>query len=91
MSNDRADLEMSPQEFRGILVSLGLGQRAFGEWLGHSGQTDAHWTRVAVPASVATLARLLRARPQLLSVIAELNGKPVPFVGTRGWKAIPAA
>lgn len=64
---------MKPDELRQALRDLGLTQEGFAEMLGHGGRTGQYWASKGVPASVATMVRLLQKRPELIDVVRTIK------------------
>lgn len=63
---------MTPKELRAILSEIGLSRGAFGLWLGATRRSGEKWTDDAtkrVPGPVATIAWLLKERPELGQII----------------------
>jgi DNA-binding transcriptional regulator YiaG len=65
---------MTPKELQRILAQLGISRGKFGELLGATRRSGENWTdpdRSDVPGPVATIARLLEKRPELVHLIRE--------------------
>ncbi len=68
---------MKPAELRGILADLKMSRGGFGILLGASRRSGEMWTddeTKKVPGPVATVARLLQARPELLTLLKAMRG-----------------
>lgn len=63
---------MTPEELKATLRELGLSQVEFSRLLGHGARTGQYWANESVPPSVATLARLLRRKPELVDDVREI-------------------
>jgi hypothetical protein len=76
---------MSPKRLVEILDRLGLSRGGFGLLLGASRRSGENWTDPGgkVPPPVATVAELLDRRPEVLTVLREIN-PDVPPVRKRG-------
>lgn len=69
---------MTPSELRHIIDDLGLSRGGFGLLLGATRRSGENWTdpdTKAVPGPVATMAELLRQRPELVAVVRAI-GRP---------------
>lgn len=66
--------EMKPDELRDALEGFGFAQQRFAEALGYSARAGQRWAtgESRVPGSVAVILRLLLARPELVTVLAEI-------------------
>ena len=71
-------LMMTPAEFKQALRTLDLTQEDFGALVGSARRTAVYWAASSVPGPVATLVRLLLARPELVGVLREMAGVPQP-------------
>lgn len=63
---------MTPKQLRSILEDLGISRGGFGLMLGATRRSGENWTddsSKAVPGPVATIARLLSERPELVQLI----------------------
>lgn len=69
---------MSQSEYRAALDRLGFTQHGFARLAGVIPRTAEKWAlgETRVPGSVALILRLLLARPELLSVVAEMPPSP---------------
>ena len=63
---------MKPEEYRQALRDLDLTQEGFADLLGHAARTGQYWAAVSVPASVASMVRLLKRRPELIDVLTDI-------------------
>lgn len=66
---------MTPKRLVEILDRLGLSRGGFALLLGASRRSGENWTDPAakVPPPVATMAELLDRRPEVLTVLREIN------------------
>jgi hypothetical protein len=69
---------MPPDEFRAAMEPFGYAQEGFAIALGYSGRAGQRWAtgEAKVPGAVAVVLRLLQARPELASVLAEIAPMP---------------
>jgi hypothetical protein len=69
---------MTPQRLGAILDRLGLSRGGFALLLRSTRKSGENWTAegAKVPGPVATVAELLDRRPEVLTVLQEIN--PVP-------------
>jgi len=68
---------MTPGNLKVLLQQLDLGQAEFALLLGASPRSGQYWTSRVVPPIVATIAELLKRRPELLQdvrAIADARG-----------------
>jgi hypothetical protein len=63
---------MKPEEYRLAIKALGYTQEGFAVLLGSKPRTGQYWATVAVPGPVATVVRLLQARPEMRAVLEAL-------------------
>lgn len=69
---------MTPIELQQILDRLGVSRGRFGLILGATRRSGENWTdaeRGAVPGPIATIARLLDMRPELLPIVESINAR----------------
>jgi DNA-binding transcriptional regulator YiaG len=64
---------MEPEEYRAAIKALGYSQEGFAVLIGSKPRTGQYWASESVPAPVATLVRLLQARPEMLAVLEKLK------------------
>lgn len=66
---------MTPQRLVSILDKLGLSRGGFALLLGATRKSGENWTadKAKVPPPVATMAELLDRRPEVLTVLQEIN------------------
>lgn len=66
---------MKPKELVAILDGLGISRGGFGLMLGATRRSGENWTDPdkKVPGPVATMARLLQMRPELVQLLREIN------------------
>lgn len=68
---------MKPKELVAILDGLGISRGGFGLMLGATRRSGENWTdpekTKKVPGPVATMARLLQMRPELVQLLREIN------------------
>lgn len=65
---------MTPKELQSIINELGVSRGKFGLLLGATRRSGENWTdpgTKSVPGPVATIARLLKKRPELLKVLED--------------------
>lgn len=69
---------LTADEFRAALASFGFTQQGFAAALGYSGKTGQRWAAgdTVIPGAVAVIVRLLLARPEQVSVLAEIAPMP---------------
>ena len=63
---------MTPKELQQIIDELGVSRGKFGVMLGATRRSGENWTdpnTKSVPGPVATLARLLKDRPELVQLL----------------------
>jgi DNA-binding transcriptional regulator YiaG len=63
---------MTPKQLRSILSDLGISRGGFGLMLGATRRSGENWTddkNKEVPGPVATLAQLLKDRPELVQLL----------------------
>lgn len=68
---------MSPKELQSILDRLKISRGGFGLLLQSTRRSGENWTdpsRKDVPGPVATIARLLDKRPEMVQIVRELAG-----------------
>lgn len=72
---------MTPKRLQEIIDRLGLSRGGFALTLGSTRKSGENWTEPGrkVPPPVATIAELLDRRPELVSLLREIN----PDVPTR--------
>lgn len=68
---------MTPSEFNAAIKRLGYTQEGFAEAVGAGKRTGQRWATESVPPVVATLVRILVARPELRGVLDGLRDAPV--------------
>ncbi len=64
---------MESEEYRAAIKALGYTQEGFAKLLGAGPRTGQYWAKVSVPPPVATLVRLLQARPEMRAVLEEVG------------------
>lgn len=68
---------MTPKELQRIIDQLGISRGRFGLLLGATRRSGENWTDEdagkSVPGPVATMAELLRQRPELVAVIEQIG------------------
>lgn len=68
---------MKPDELRAILKELGISRGGFGLLLGATRRSGENWTdpekTTEVPGPVATIAWLLKKRPELVQLLKQRN------------------
>ena len=69
---------MTAEELRAALARFGFTQEGLAVALGYSARQGQRWASndAGVPGAVAVIMRLLMARPELLSVLAEIAPMP---------------
>lgn len=63
---------MTPKQLRSILSELGISRGGFGLLLGATRRSGENWTddeSKKVPGPVATMAQLLKERPELIHLL----------------------
>ena len=63
---------MTPKQLRSILSELGISRGGFGLLLGATRRSGENWTddkSKGVPGPVATIAQLLKERPELVQLL----------------------
>jgi hypothetical protein len=63
---------MTPKQLRSILSDLGISRGGFGLLLGATRRSGENWTddeSKKVPGPVATMAQLLKERPELVQLL----------------------
>jgi len=69
---------MTPDQLRAILDELGISRGGFGLLLGATRRSGENWTddnTREVPGPVATIAWLLKERPELVPLLKSHRGK----------------
>jgi len=69
---------MTPRQLRAILDELGISRGGFGLLLGATRRSGENWTDDSmkeVPGPVATVAWLLKERPDLMQLLKRRRGK----------------
>lgn len=71
--------EMTRDEYRAGLDSLGVTQEDFGRMVGATPRSGQRWAlgESRIPGAVAILLRLMVARPELKPVIEDFGAPPV--------------
>jgi hypothetical protein len=66
---------MTPKQLRTILDELGISRGGFGLMLGATRRSGENWTdpdkTKKVPGPIATIAQLLKERPELIHLLRE--------------------
>jgi len=69
---------MSADEYRRLLIETGYSQQRFAVLVGSNKRTGQKWGlgETRIPGCIALLLRLMKARPEIKSVIEEIGAPP---------------